>query len=425
MALPPAPPQSIANLAAYLGAFTNYELSGALPADRRELGPERARGLLARLDLLPPRVPVVQVAGSKGKGSTVLWMERLLAARGRRPGAYLSPHLEHPRERIRASGKDASDADLLEGLAAIHPHVAEIEAAAPREMPTFFDLWTALALWIFRRRGCDHVLLEVGLGGPLDSTTAVPHTAAVLTTIDLEHRRELGDTLEAIAREKARIARPGCAFVLAESGTPWAEAARTQAAAQGARVIFARRARAPALLAPPQDSNLAAAVAALESLPEIGRFSEAELTAAAAAPPFPARLELLPGPPPLLLDAAHTPRSFAHFWERFESLRRGSAAALLIAFLRGKEWERALQAPAVASRGALWIVTRADAARGVEPEAIADYLRARGAEALVIEDPAAAIEYLRARGLEGTAVAASGSFYLAAKARSRWLSAKD
>ena len=114
--IPERPPRTAAEVSSYLASFTNYETLRALPPARHALGPHRARRLLESMGLLPTPLPVVQVAGSKGKGSTVLWMEALLLARGARPGCYLSPHLEERNERIRFMGQSVSDERVLQGL---------------------------------------------------------------------------------------------------------------------------------------------------------------------------------------------------------------------------------------------------------------------------------------------------------------------
>ncbi len=419
--LPARAVRAVEEIPAYLAAFTNYESVAPLAEERRRIGPERARRLMARVGLLPPSVPVVQVAGSKGKGSTVLWMESLLIGRAERPGAYVSPHLERIHERIRLGGRESSDAELVAGLARLHPFLERTRDQDPEHFPSFFDLWTALALLLFAERECRVILLEVGLGGPLDSTSAVPHDVGVLTSIDLEHRAELGDTIEAIACEKARIARRSRPFLVAEPEEPWFGAVRAVAEERGAII----RGPVPAerignLVAPPQDRNLRAAIAALEQLPGVAPFDPSEIAAAAARIELPARLEVLAGRPPVLVDGAHTPRSFAWFARRFRDLAPGGGGVVLTSFLEGKEWEAALAAATAVLPGTAWLVTRAHPLRAVEPARIAACLRGRGAAVEVVEDPERAIAALRARGVAGSPIGTSGSFYLAGLVRRAW-----
>ncbi|MEE8141730.1 MAG: hypothetical protein V3T77_01390 [Planctomycetota bacterium] len=419
--LPERPPESAAEISLYLGAFTNYELLRKLPRSRRDLGPHRARQLLELLGLPPSGLPVIQVAGSKGKGSTVLWMEALLLARGARPGSYLSPHLEHRNERIRIAGQPVSDALVLQGLSELHPVLKQLQRQNPDLMPTFFDLWTVLALWTFARQGASHALLEVGLGGPLDSTSAIPHDVGILTSIDLEHQEELGATLLEIAREKARIARPGRPFIINDLRTCHGEAAAKAARSAGARVSgVPTKLRLPEQVAPPQDQNLATAVTALEALYTNRPIPTPEIDKAVASIQLPGRLEELPGPPPLLLDSAHTRLAMEYFRKHFRAWRGSRRGALLVGFLNGKNWQDALQGFAAEARELHWIVTCPDPRRGLDPTKIAGFLAPWQADVVTVLEPQRALEKLLERATRATPVAVTGSFYLAGRARSFW-----
>jgi len=436
--VPAEPPRRRDELEGYLAAFTNYELQRALPIDRRRLGASRCRALLERAGLLPagsevpvsaespsaasrrrPRRRVIQVAGSKGKGSTVLWMEALLAAREEASVAYLSPHLERLEERIRRGGAPISPAELLGALARLHRPLEALVAADPELRPTFFDLFTAAAVAVAEEARAPWLLLEVGLGGPLDSTTAVPHDVGVLATIDLEHKEQLGSTLEAIAAEKAAIARAGRPFVIAaddgQDAAALAAASRV-ASARGARVQrIGIDPRVPSGVGDPQRGNLSLAIAALESAGAMS-FAPREITAAAARIELPGRLELLVGPPPLLLDGAHTIRSVERFAARLRDLRAGRPAALLAGAMADKEW-REIFAPLLGERDLRWIVTAAPGPRSADPEELVRFLRERGedARALPLDEAVAALRAESPRTL-----AVTGSFRLAGEVRSRW-----
>jgi len=436
-AIPAAPPRRREELEPYLAAFTNYETQRALPSDRRLLGPRRCRALLDRAGLIPAaestaaagragaRAPhrwrprVIQVAGSKGKGSTVLWMEALLARREEGSIAYLSPHLERLEERIRRGGAPIHPTALLDALARLHPAIRALSDEDPGLRPTFFDLFTAAAVAAAESIRAPWLLLEVGLGGPLDSTTAVPHQVGVLATIDLEHREQLGGTLEAIAAEKAAIARPGAPFVIAADDGQDARALESAERVATARGALVRRVaidpRVPAELGAPQRANLSLALAALESA-GAAPFSPREVAAAAERIELPGRLELLPGPPPLLLDGAHTIRSVERFAERFREFRAGRPAALLVGAMADKEW-REILAPLLAERDVAWIATAVPGPRGASAEEISAYLRERGrpAIALPLDEAVAALRRHSPRAL-----AVTGSFRLAGEVRRRW-----
>lgn len=411
--MPPAP-TAIEDLETFLAAFTNFETQQALPTDRRALGPARARALLEAARLLPPAQPVIQIAGSKGKGSTLLYLEALLRRRGHRPGSYSSPHLQRINERIRLDGRDSTDAEILDGIAAVHPAIAG--CAHP---PTFFDLWTTLAAYLFRQADLSHAIFEVGLGGPLDSTTAVPHDVGVLTSIDLEHRQLLGDTHEAIATEKARIARPGKPFVIAEPMTSWGRAASAIAVEQGAQPIGVTRcSRIPAYLDDAWGTNLATALTIAEQALGLAPFDEAEMQNVVEETALPGRLEIIRNPP-ILIDCAHTPRSMEVFYQALERWRDGRPVTILCGFLADKEWQEILEVfPDTDPID--WIITTPNARRRLDPEPLLRHLRGRFDSVGFVEDPHSVIPFLRERATQGYAVAVTGSFHLAGLVRGHW-----
>ncbi len=162
---------------------------------------ERVTTVLARLDVPRPTGGVFVVGGTNGKGSTTTLLSDILAAAGNRPGLYTSPHLLRYEERIRISGDTVAESELIGAF-------ARIEQARGDVPLTYFEFGTLAALLCFVRAGCDYWVLEVGLGGRLDAVNAVPADVALITTIGLDHQEWLGDTLEAIAAEKAGILRP-------------------------------------------------------------------------------------------------------------------------------------------------------------------------------------------------------------------------
>lgn len=192
-----------------------------------KLGLEAPRLLLRRLQANPaPGVKVIHVAGTNGKGSTCAMIDQLIRSSGGRCGLFTSPHLIDYRERIRVNGamipEDAC-AELLSELRVI------CEAMDPH--PTFFEITLALAMRWFRHTACEWIVLETGMGGRLDATTAVEADVSVITPIGLDHTQWLGDTLAEIAAEKAGIMRAGrpvvCACQEPSAETVLAETANT------------------------------------------------------------------------------------------------------------------------------------------------------------------------------------------------------
>jgi dihydrofolate synthase/folylpolyglutamate synthase len=171
----------------------------------------RTERLLAALGHPEERLPpVIHVAGTNGKGSTIAFMRAVLEAAGKRVHVYTSPHLVHFHERIRLAGTLVSEEKLVEAF-------ERVERANAGEPVTFFEITTAVALDLFVREPADAVLLEVGLGGRFDSTNVIPKPAAsVITPISMDHREFLGDTIEKIAFEKAGIIKRGSPLVLAQ-----------------------------------------------------------------------------------------------------------------------------------------------------------------------------------------------------------------
>jgi dihydrofolate synthase/folylpolyglutamate synthase len=178
-----------------------------------ELGLERVRAVAERLGLLPVSQPVVTVAGTNGKGSTVAVLDALLTAAGYRTGTFTSPHLLHFNERIRVGGVDASDAAIIGAFEAI-------EAARGDVSLTYFEFATLAALLIFKENALDIIVLEVGLGGRLDAVNIVDPAVSVITSIDLDHQDWLGASRGEIAREKAGIVRASRPVVIAEPEPP-------------------------------------------------------------------------------------------------------------------------------------------------------------------------------------------------------------
>jgi dihydrofolate synthase / folylpolyglutamate synthase len=186
-------------------------------------GLERIEGLLGALGNPERRYTLVQVGGTNGKGSTAAMLAAMLRAQGRRVGLYTSPHLLTLRERIRVDGEAISEDALADGYDALATLIARADAS-------MFEAITALALDWFEGEGVEVAVLEVGLGGRLDSTTVGVPAAAIVTRIDLDHQAWLGDTLGEIAAEKAAIVRPGVGAAVSSAQAPAAQAVLVQRA---------------------------------------------------------------------------------------------------------------------------------------------------------------------------------------------------
>jgi len=275
-------------------------------------------------DKLPP---VVHVAGTNGKGSTLAFLRAFLEAAGYRAHVYTSPHLVRFNERIRLAGRLIEEDALL----ALLDEVERINAGAP---VTFFEITTALAFLAFARVPADIVLLETGLGGRLDATNVIARPAVTaITPISLDHQHFLGDTIAAIAFEKAGILKPGVPAVLAPQLPEAAAVLESRAGEAGAPLFrfgmewsvrpegtgLAYRGRRTVTLPPPglagahQYDNAGTALACLDCLPGFA-VPDAALARGMAAVEWPARLQRLargplvrslPAGAELWLDGAH------------------------------------------------------------------------------------------------------------------------
>lgn len=187
----------------YLYSFVDYSLTRNLRYSPEQFNLGRMTALMADLGNPHQQYPVVHVAGTKGKGSTAAMIASVLQAAGYKVGFYTSPHLEDFTERIQINRLPISHSDLVSMVAQLKPSVARIERL------TTFELTTAAGFLYFAREKVDIAVIEVGLGGRLDSTNIVDPLVSVITSLSMDHMNVLGDTLEKIAFEKAGIIKPG------------------------------------------------------------------------------------------------------------------------------------------------------------------------------------------------------------------------
>jgi dihydrofolate synthase/folylpolyglutamate synthase len=168
-----------------------------------KLGLDNVRQLLAALGDPQNSLRFIHVAGTNGKGSVCAMIDSICRAAGVKTGLFTSPHLVRFNERIQINGRPIDDADVIRGIQRIRARIGE------QRHPTFFEITTALAFDYFGSRRVDLVVLETGLGGRLDATNVVHPLVSVLTSIDMDHQKWLGETLGEIAAEKAGIIKPG------------------------------------------------------------------------------------------------------------------------------------------------------------------------------------------------------------------------
>ena len=221
----------------YLYDRIDYEKIGATPYTLGYYRLDRLRKLLDALGQPHLQYPILHIAGTKGKGTTATLLAAALLASGRRTGLYTSPHLLRLEERIQVDGAACSPEQLIALTDMVRSAAADLEAGGEGRA-TFFELTTAMGLLHFAQQKAQAVVLEVGLGGRLDSTNVCTPIVSIITSISLDHQTQLGNTLDAIAREKAGIIKAGVP-VVCTARSPEARAAIADVAtAQRAPIEF-------------------------------------------------------------------------------------------------------------------------------------------------------------------------------------------
>lgn len=395
-----------------------------------ELGLERVRAVLARLDLLSsdnmkPPYQVVTVAGTNGKGSCAAYCEAMLRASSRKTGRYLSPHVSRYNERIAIDGRDIDDAALCAAF-------EEVDRARGDTALTYFEFGTLAALVVFRNALVDVAVLEVGLGGRLDAVNAIDADVAVVVSVALDHMDWLGDDLDGIAREKAGIFRPGRPAIFGAGPAPrgllehagerkipvavggeayWKVSGHSRWTWENAdRTI--RNIPLPFLPGAHQLDNAAAAIAATVALqPEISDDAVREGIASAR---IPGRLERISDKPEVILDVGHNPAA-AEAVGRFLGVHSKPTVCLL-AMLADKDaaaYIRALQGEVDS-----WLFAGLAGPRGQTGENLKEQAAAAGLHVAATshETVAAALDSIRDRLAPEDRLLIAGSFHTVGEA---------
>lgn len=279
------------------------------------LGLERMRGFVAALGNPERRVPVVHVAGTNGKGSVAAMLEAIFRTAGWRTGLYTSPHLVRLGERIQVNRVPLAAGELA-GLVAELKAVVERRVAEAGEdaRPTYFEFMTALAFVRFARSSCDVAIVEVGMGGRLDATNVVVPEVAAITSIGLDHCEFLGNTLGAIAGEKAGIVKPARPVVIGQLPAEAERVVRAVASRENAPLNSVRDVFGESLADYPQTNlagdyqrvNAATATLVARAMPPRLRPDDATIARALLAIEWPARWQRLQiGERTVILDTSH------------------------------------------------------------------------------------------------------------------------
>ena len=396
-------------------------------------GLDRIRRLLGRLGNPQEKLKFVHIAGSNGKGSTAAMLASILEKAGYRTGLYTSPFINRFNERMQVNGEQIPDDTLAELTLRIQPYADAMEDA-----PTEFELITALAMEYFLRENCDIVVLEVGMGGELDSTNVigVPE-AAVIAAMGLDHVKELGPAMADIARAKAGIIKAGGA-VVSYGGNPEADEVFAQVCRErGAslrRPDFSRIApgafdldgqsfsygdwadlRIP-LAGRYQLNNAAVVLETVEALRERGwQISGEAVRQGMASARWPARFEVLRRDPVFIVDGGHNPHGIQATAESLQRLFPGRKITFVTGVMADKDVESILGL--IVPLAEQFFTVRPENPRAMKAEELARRIRALGAKATPCESVADGVaRAVEAEGQDGVACAL-GSLYMSGEVR--------
>ncbi len=403
-----------------------------------KLGMENTR-LLMELCGDPHRsFRAIHVAGTNGKGSTAAFLASMLVAAGYRTGLYTSPHLVDFTERIRINGRPISEARVVELARRIRE---SWERRAGSTSPTFFEVTTALTFSYFAEEGVDIAVIEVGMGGRLDSTNVITPLVSVITNIELEHTEFLGETIELIAGEKAGIIKPGVPVVSGVTQPQALKVLADTAAAAGSRLYLLGRdfsgsgrdrstqrfdyfgiaASLPraniSLRGAYQVDNACCALAALECVRAAGvRIEEQALRQGLEQALWEGRLELAASSPDLFLDGAHNPASARVLAGAVRELKAAYSGLLLVIGILGDKDFLGIIRELVPLADRV-IVTKPGYARALSLDLLAAEVRAIHSSVATAPNVRVAIAQARAVALPTDMVLVTGSLYVVGDAR--------
>jgi len=450
----------------FLEQGIDYEKTNRWLYDRRHLNVRRVEEMLAAIGSPHQRYRIFHVAGTKGKGSTSGAIACCLQQGGYRTGLLTSPHLVTHRERIQVDARMIDLEAFRQVVCKIQPHV-EQKRRAERETymraPTYFEMLTVLALEYFAQQQVDWAVVEVGLGGTLDSTNVVQPDCCVVTSIGFDHTDKLGDTIEAIATEKAGILKEGVPVMLGRQ--PYEGALHTLRRIADERhsprwevgrevgISHARPLAAPLsepeaevgwrfglstpgagypelttpLLGRHQIENIAAAVGAIEMVRHYAglRIEPGAVAEAVAGFRIPARVEVLQRGPAVVLDVAHTVESIDALLEALDTHFPGRRLRVVFGCSAGKKLSGMLQS--LIPRCLRFTATQANLPRAMPAEEVAAAARlaasggATQPEVRTVRDPWQALQEAVDAAEPDEVVCVTGSFYVAGEVRAGWL----
>ena len=391
-------------------------------------GLSRTRELLGKMGNPEKKLRFVHVAGTNGKGSTAAMLASILRQAGFVTGLYTSPYIIQFHERMQVDGEMISDDELC----AITEYIRPL-AESMTESPTEFELVTCIAMEYFVRRGCQIVVMEVGMGGELDSTNVIESPeVSVICNIGLDHTEVLGDTLEKIAAAKAGIIKPGCPAVIYRAAPSVEAVFEEKCRATGSELYKAdfdaihllkhdltgqvfdygrfTALRLP-LLGAHQLRNAAVVLTAADVLKARGwTISDANIREGLATVRWPGRFELLRKDPLFIVDGGHNPQCIEALGQNIRQYLAGQPLTVLTGVLADKDYH--CMYSDIAQFAARFVTVTPPNPRALDAQALAEYLAQFGKPVTACSSVDAGVrEAIRQAGADGV-VLAYGSLYM-------------
>lgn len=398
--------------------------------------PEHTRELLSRLGNPQEGIKIIHVAGTNGKGSVCAYLNAMLLAGGKKTGLFTSPHLVRINERFQINGEDVSDEQFLNAFLKVEKAAKEYEAEGEGH-PSYFETLFLMGMLIFKEAGVEYLVMETGLGGRLDATNVVEKPlACIITSISRDHTEYLGDTLEAIAGEKAGIikagvpviydaSQPGPASVIAakakEMGSPaWPMEPsfyemKTQSR-EGITFTFAYPGGEKAELAIPyvakyQMMNASLAFYTMHILQDVHDIPKNVLAEGLSKIKWPCRIEM--AAPGVIIDGAHNEDGIAQFVSTAGYFAKENEITILFTAVADKHYHEMIGEICEGIHPSHVVATQIDGSRVVPAEVLAEDFRKAGCTDVCAE-PEIGAAYEKALGKKGSGMLfCVGSLYLA------------
>lgn len=398
--------------------------------------PEHTRELLSRLGNPQEGIKIIHVAGTNGKGSVCAYLNAMLLAGGKKTGLFTSPHLVRINERFQINGEDVSDEQFLDAFLKVEKAAKEYEAEGEGH-PSYFETLFLMGMLIFKEAGVEYLVMETGLGGRLDATNVVEKPlACIITSISRDHTEYLGDTLEAIAGEKAGIikagvpviydaSQPGPASVIAakakEMGSPaWPMEPsfyemKTQSR-EGITFTFAYPGGEKAELAIPyvakyQMMNASLAFYTMHILQDVHDIPKNMLAEGLSKIKWPCRMEM--AAPGVIIDGAHNEDGIAQFVSTAGYFAKENEITILFTAVADKHYHEMIGEICEGIHPSHVVATQIDGSRVVPAEVLAEDFRKAGCTDVCAE-PEIGAAYEKALGKKGSGMLfCVGSLYLA------------